>query len=135
MTPAEIRVPQEIVNDDFVTIVNWRIGNGGKVHAKEILVQIETSKAVLEVEAQAEGYLEILHPEGAEVAIHELIGVIHTEPFVSKAVEPSAAPDDLASMTVPQTSDSKASTEGVRISKKGQSLIKKHHIDPNVFLD
>jgi acetyltransferase-like isoleucine patch superfamily enzyme len=71
---AEIRIPRETVNDDVVTVQDWHAKHGDAVKAKQHVVSIETSKAVLEVEAEAEGFLEILHPKGAEVPIGELIG-------------------------------------------------------------
>ena len=76
---AEIRVPRETVNDDTVTIQDWHARQGEQVSAKQLLVSIETSKAVLEVEAEADGYLHILHAKGAEVPIGELIGQVTSE--------------------------------------------------------
>lgn len=77
---AEIRVPRETVNDDTVTIQDWHARQGEQVKAKQLLVSIETSKAVLEVEAEADGYLHILHAKGAEVPIGELIGQVTDSP-------------------------------------------------------
>lgn len=82
-TLAEIRVPRETVNDDTVTIQHWHAAHGDEVKAKQLVVSIETSKAVLEVEADAAGYLEIIHAKGAEVPIGELIGRILNEPGAS----------------------------------------------------
>ncbi|HMN41700.1 MAG TPA: lipoyl domain-containing protein, partial [Phycisphaerales bacterium] len=75
---AEIRIPRETVNDDVVTVQDWHAQHGESVKAKQHIVSIETSKAVLEVESDAEGFLEILHPKGAEVPIGELIGRVLT---------------------------------------------------------
>jgi acetyltransferase-like isoleucine patch superfamily enzyme len=73
-TLAEIRVPRETVNDDTVTIQSWHAAHGAPVKPRQHVVSIETSKAVLEVEADAEGFLDIIHATGAEVPIGELIG-------------------------------------------------------------
>ncbi len=81
---AEIRIPRETVNDDTVTIQSWHAAHGSRVTAKQLVAGIETSKAVLEVEADAEGYLDIIHPQGAEVPIGELIGRIVAEPPASQ---------------------------------------------------
>lgn len=78
---AEIRVPRETVNDDTVTVQDWLAKHGEPVRAKQIVCAIETSKAVLEVEADAEGFLEIIHAKGAEVPIGELVGrVLSSKP-------------------------------------------------------
>lgn len=76
---AEIRVPRETVNDDTVTIQSWHVAHGDEVKPRQLVVSIETSKAVLEVEADAAGYVEIIHAQGAEVPIGELIGRVLSE--------------------------------------------------------
>lgn len=84
---AEIRVPRETVNDDTVTVQSWHATHGARVTAKQLVAGIETSKAVLDIEADAEGYLEIIHPAGAEVPIGELIGRV----LASAPNEPGAS--------------------------------------------
>ena len=65
---AEIRIPREIVNDDQVRIVEWRASAGGRIKSGQVIVFIETSKAILEVESEADGFLEIVHPAGVVTA-------------------------------------------------------------------
>ncbi len=77
---AEIRVPRETVNDDTVTIQQWHIAHGEPCRVKQLVVSIETSKAVLEVEAEAEGFIDIIHAQGTEVPIGELIGRVVSSP-------------------------------------------------------
>ncbi|MCC6321842.1 MAG: hypothetical protein IT438_10465 [Phycisphaerales bacterium] len=94
-TLAEIRVPRETVNDDTVTIQDWHVSHGDQVKARQLLVSIETSKAVLEVEADAGGFVQILHGKGAEVPIGELIGrVLATAPaaVAGASTEPPRSP-------------------------------------------
>lgn len=89
---AEIRVPRETVNDDVVTVQAWHVKHGDSVRPKQVVVSIETSKAVLEVEAEAAGFVEIVHGQGAEVGIGELIGrVLASEP-AAKAMAAPARP-------------------------------------------
>ncbi len=90
---AEIRVPRETVNDDVVTVQDWHARHGEVVRAKQHVCSIETSKAVLEVEAEAEGFLEIIHAKGAEVPIGELVGrVLQSAPGASDVVRDPGAP-------------------------------------------
>lgn len=91
---AEIRVPRETVNDDVVTVQEWHARHGEPVRAKQLVCAIETSKAVLEVEAEADGYLEIIHAKGAEVPIGALVGrVLHAAPssLPDAGAKPAAA--------------------------------------------
>ncbi len=133
---TEIRIPQEIVNDDVVLIAAWEAEHGAKVAPKQVVVSIETSKAVVDVEAEAEGYLEILHPKGAEVPIGALIGRIQAQPL---AVATIPAPVGHAAIGGPASGGNgsaqaaAASVSGSRISRKAQALIEQHGIDANAF--
>lgn len=93
---CEIRVPRETVNDDVVTVQSWHAAHGERVSVRQLVCSIETSKAVLEVEAEAEGYLEILHAKGAEVPIGELVGrVLSAAPTgAARSAEPAPAPSN-----------------------------------------
>ena len=97
MNPStEIRIPREIVNDDVVKIAAWEVADGAKVQPKQVVVSIETSKAVIDLEAEAEGYLEILHPKGAELPVGELIGRVQAQPL-AKAQKPVSTVAERAS--------------------------------------
>jgi acetyltransferase-like isoleucine patch superfamily enzyme len=87
---AEIRIPRETVNDDVVTVQDWHAKHGDSVKVKQHIVSIETSKAVLEVESEAEGFLEIIHPKGAEVPIGELIGRVLARAPAAASTAPRA---------------------------------------------
>lgn len=100
---CEVRVPRETVNDDVVTVQSWQRAHGEAVRKGDCVVHIETSKAVLEVEAEGDGYLEVLHGAGAEVPIGELIGRVLTsappalrlhkdEPVAPSKSEPAGIP-------------------------------------------
>jgi pyruvate dehydrogenase E2 component (dihydrolipoyllysine-residue acetyltransferase) len=58
------------------TIVRWLKGSGESVSAGEAIVEIETDKATMEYEAEAEGVLQILVEEGATVQLGEPIAEI-----------------------------------------------------------
>jgi acetyltransferase-like isoleucine patch superfamily enzyme len=121
---AEVRTPHETVNDDIVIIASWCVEEGSAVRNQDVIANIETSKAVLDINAEVDGFLEIIHPEGAEVAVGELIGHIVSEYVAGK---PSAAAASAAATT--ETS----AASGVSISKKAQVLIDEHGVDSTVF--
>ena len=128
---TEIRIPREIVNDDVVKIAAWEVPDGSKVHPKQVVVSIETSKAVIDLEAEAEGYLEILHPKGAELPVGELIGRVQEQPF-AKAQKPVSTVAERAS-SGGNGAHAGTVAAGLRISRKAQVLIEQHDIDPEVF--
>ncbi len=88
--PFEIKIARESANDDTVTVQEWHFPNGAKVKAGDIVVSLETSKAVLEVEAEVSGYLEILVPVGTVAEVGAVIGVLRSE-SVSSSVSGSAS--------------------------------------------
>lgn len=127
----EIRVPREIVNDDIAIIIGWQVTTGCRVKHREIIALLETSKAIVEVEAEAEGYLEILYPEGAEVGIGEVIGLLHPEPKYSKNAE--LVGNERSGSGNQQISNATTACNESRLSRKARMLIEQYGIDPGVF--
>nr|BBH91897.1 dihydrolipoamide acetyltransferase component of pyruvate dehydrogenase complex [Thermogemmatispora argillosa] len=58
------------------TVVQWVRHQGERVNAGEIICTIETEKITHEIEAPSSGYLQILQPEGATVAVGAVIARI-----------------------------------------------------------
>lgn len=70
-------LPKLGTNIDKARIVAWLKKEGDEIAKGEVLVQVETDKAVFEVEAEASGILRrIFYPEDAVVAIAQTIAVI-----------------------------------------------------------
>ncbi len=80
------------------TILGWRKSEGEQIHRGEILLEIETDKANVEVEATEDGILrKILCPGGATLPIHAPIAILADEAEdVTSAIE--AARTELKSM-------------------------------------
>lgn len=117
---ADIRVPRETVNDDSVRVVRWLAADGDVVRAAAAVVEIETSKSVLEVEAPEAGRLHILRGVGDMVGIGELLGTVGDVANVATAAP--AAPS--ADRPGPGPSN---------ISKKARELIAAHGLDEAAF--
>ncbi len=118
--PVPVLIPRETVNDDVVTLVKWHVAPGEKVRAGSGLFDIETSKAVVAVEAEREGYVEIVCPEGEEIAVGEVACRLHDEP-----VGAAAAP-------APATAPAGAGA-GPVLSRKARALIEEKGLDPALF--
>lgn len=91
---------------DEATIATWHKAEGDRVSKGDVVLEITTDKATLEVEAYAEGTLrKILAPEGMLVAVNEPIAVL-ADPdeevpedvlsYVPKAAEKKEAPKAVA---------------------------------------
>jgi pyruvate dehydrogenase E2 component (dihydrolipoamide acetyltransferase) len=93
--PVNILMPALSPTMEKGNLAKWLKKEGDKIKAGDIIAEIETDKATMEVEAVDEGVLaKIVVPEGtADVAVNEVIGVIAGEGEDAKSVSaPSAAP-------------------------------------------
>ena len=79
------------------TLVKWLKKTGDKIEIGDILAEVETDKATMEMEAFEEGTLtEILVPEGGIVKVGERLAVLDggsspSKPAASKAAAPSSS--------------------------------------------
>ncbi len=80
MTASAITVPQINVNETSVYVVEWLVEEGEQVQVGDIVVAVETSKAVVGVDAEAEGYLRYGCAVGVELEIGATLGWIDSEP-------------------------------------------------------
>jgi sugar O-acyltransferase (sialic acid O-acetyltransferase NeuD family) len=75
MTVA-VRAPSVSVNEEAVRLVAWHKDDGALVRRGEVLCTVETSKAAVEVEAEADGSLRRLAEVGAKVKVGEPVATI-----------------------------------------------------------
>jgi pyruvate/2-oxoglutarate dehydrogenase complex dihydrolipoamide acyltransferase (E2) component len=64
----EIKVLKEIANDEYSTVARIGFKNGDKVKTGDVVIELETSKAVSAIEAEKDGYIEYFCKEGDDVA-------------------------------------------------------------------
>ena len=78
---TRIPVPKLGQSEETVTIASWRVKAGDVVKKGDVLFEVETDKAVLEVESQFEGtILKIVTPVGVEVPVMTTTAAIIGEP-------------------------------------------------------
>ncbi len=74
------------------TVLNWRKGPGEPVSRHEVLVELETDKVTVEVEAPEDGVLlEITASDGDDVAVGAVIGRVRAADAAKPADRPGAA--------------------------------------------
>ena len=72
----QIKIPPVGESITSVLVSRWHHADGATVQKGEVLVTIETDKVSPEIEAEVSGTLSITVPEGEEVAIGTVIGLI-----------------------------------------------------------
>lgn len=101
---TKIPIPKLGQSEETVVIDNWKVKEGDVIKKGDVLFEVETDKAVLEVESQFEGtILKILVPAGKEVPVMT-IGAIVGEPgeaIPDDVAAPAAAPAPAASAAAP----------------------------------
>ena len=112
-------------------VVKWRKAEGERVESGDVLAEIETDKAVMDLEAFASGTLrKILVPEGTTVPSGTLIGVIGESDEDIRGILAGAQPS-AARPSAPRPSPAAVASpeEDKRASPRVRTLAREHGID------
>jgi pyruvate/2-oxoglutarate dehydrogenase complex dihydrolipoamide acyltransferase (E2) component len=121
-----IVVPRENVNDESATLVAWAVADGAHVEPGQPVVQIETSKAVVDLPAPAGGVLRPRARAGEDVPIGGVLGWVVAEATASTH-ETRAAPGPAANG---HESNPQVKGGHVPLSPAGRRLVAEEKIDP-----
>lgn len=149
----EIRVPQESVNDESVTVIRVACAHGSRVTAGDVVIELETSKLNLSLTADVDGFVYYSCKEGDEVRINEVLLVIadtFSEEYASSppqrpagspavAVRPQQA--GLPAMAAPAVGSPALAAPPVpamfcgetAFSARAMELLARHALSPSVF--
>lgn len=117
--PFLLKVSRNEVNDDALTLVEWVAGHGSSVKVGDVLCNFESSKAVFEVVADADGFLFRLAEVPEKLQVGHLYGYIHDKPEpVSDLKRKQAESRD---------------TREVPVARKAMRLIESHGLSLDLF--
>lgn len=104
-----------------VSILKWVKQNGEAVKSGELLLEIESDKATVEIVAEASGALTIVKPEGERVPVGEVVGLIDdAAQGTAGASKTAAAPKaDAPAANAAATSSSAAPSQGTQTGGAG----------------
>ncbi len=114
----DVKVPASGESITSANVARWHKKNGDHVAKGEILVTLETDKVSNELEAAADGTLEILVGEGEEVSIGTVIARISGEIAAAAA---AAAPVVQAPVAAPAAAASGGVIE-LKVPAAGESI-------------
>jgi acetyltransferase-like isoleucine patch superfamily enzyme len=120
MTAHLIRVPRLNANDEVVRLVAWHVAHGESVGAGEVIASVETTKAMVDLEADGEGIFIPVARVGQFVAIGDVIaGLVSSR-------------DPAAAVSLLREFQSTLSSGGVErvVSAKARKLMEAHGISP-----
>ena len=88
---VEVRIPSLGESVTEGVIVRWARQDGESVRADEVLLELETDKASMEIPAPQGGVLHILKPQGEKVAVGDVVARID-EDGAARGAAPAATP-------------------------------------------
>ncbi len=109
-----MKMPRLGVNDEYVTLVEWKVTDGAYVKQGQTVAEIETTKESSELEAEAEGYIHLLAAADTEIRVAETVAVITDAPEYRVMKE-------------------KKDFSGIKITEKARALIEKYNVDLAAF--
>lgn len=135
-TSQEIIVPSLGESVSEATIARWLKNKGEVVKMDEPLIELETDKVTLEVNAPASGLLvEIKNGVGAKVSVGDILGVIDGTQSVSnpsKETVPAASKGSVEPTVVLEVSTTPSSTQKVEgSSPAAKKIADEHTLDLN----
>jgi len=131
---TEIKVPALGESVTEATVAKWFKAVGDAVAADEPLVELETDKVTVEVNAPAAGTLEAIDAaEGSEVEVGAILGRI-AEGAVAAAVAPQPAKPEPETQPAPQPEPAPAPAAAAAdapLSPAVRKLVEEHDLDPS----
>ena len=143
---TELTMPQMGYDMQEGTVVRWLKPEGADIELDEVVAEIETDKATVELPSQAAGVLRrILVQEGVTAPVHTAIAIVGTQdeplPEVSETPAPAAKPEAQAAVEEPPKlapepvasaeprTDAEGSPREVRASPVARRLAEERSLD------
>lgn len=122
----DVTVPTFDVNSDRCTVLRWLADDRAQVRRGDVVVEVETSKALLEIEAPADGFLLHERRAGQSCMMTDPVAKIfetapELEQYVEQRKQQTASGSD--------SNDAGRGAAGVRATKKAIELAAAHGID------
>jgi pyruvate/2-oxoglutarate dehydrogenase complex dihydrolipoamide acyltransferase (E2) component len=136
----ELFIPKLGQTVEEVTIINWHVKDGDQVEQGQEMLEVETDKAVFDVEATDDGFIHIgPYKVGDVVPVLTVVAVIgeaddqfEVKQSTSEAPRGAPAGDEPAvtrSITTVDAKPASASNENVFASPRARKLAAEKHVD------
>ncbi len=129
-----INVPQESVNDDFLTLLTVAVKNGDHVTPDMVIAELETSKAVIEVRTEKAGYIISFVKEQTDVKIGSKMFEIYDEPITEEVLISLKVPEKESLQKVKEgNSKDEQKVYNTKFSKAALAYLKQHKLNVAEF--
>ncbi|MBK9274720.1 MAG: 2-oxoglutarate dehydrogenase complex dihydrolipoyllysine-residue succinyltransferase [Flavobacteriales bacterium] len=96
MATVDIKVPSPGESISEVRIAQWLVKSGDTVEKDQVIAEIDSDKATLELSAEAEGRIELIAEADATVNVGDVVARIDTSVKAEKSTSAKASADDKA---------------------------------------
>jgi pyruvate dehydrogenase E2 component (dihydrolipoamide acetyltransferase) len=108
----EITMPKLSDSMETGKIIEWKVGEGDEVHEGDVLAEVESDKAVMDLECFHSGTIaQISRADGEEVAVGEVIALIGEGDEVAGESAPRAAEEEEEEAPTEEEAEEEAKTE------------------------
>ena len=129
MAHTPVVMPQLGANDYTGIVEEWLVEPGAEVHIGLPIAVVETSKATIDLEAEAEGFLYPIVDTGTEVALQEPIALLLDRPDEAEAAR---LIEELKSEAAPVAEAAAPATDGEpQLTKRARALVEELGVDPS----
>ena len=123
-----VKLPQIGANEDTAILIEWLVAPGAQVKAGQALCTVETTKSVVDIEAETAGYIHPLTAESEEISVGAPIAVISSQPLSWEEIEAWVQNQTAVAEPAPSTAPARTWT------KKAELLARRHNIDIETLL-
>lgn len=123
---VDVKVPAVGESVQEAMIHKWHKAAGDVVNMDDVLMELETDKATVEVTAEVAGTLEILRKEGDTVAIGEVVARIDTQGKPAAAAAAAKAPAPAAKAAAPAAKSAKSEV----LAPSVRRMTTENNVDP-----
>lgn len=127
----EIKAPSVGESITEVRIGRWAKQNGEGVKAGEVLLEIESDKATVEVVADYSGVVHHAHAAGDTVRVGEILGTIEEGAVGAVSAASATAPKTTSAPKAPDAPSSAKTMDGVPLSPAVRKAVVEGGLDPS----
>src|SRR5690606_33539632 len=118
-----VKIPFMGANDQICHVIEWAVEDGSAITKGQLICSIETTKAVIEIDADDDGLLYPTCHVGERAEVGQAIGLISD----SALDDPGAHVEALVSA---ESLGHGGGSDQIRITKKAEILLKKNGLNP-----
>ncbi|HRO98016.1 MAG TPA: 2-oxoglutarate dehydrogenase complex dihydrolipoyllysine-residue succinyltransferase [Flavobacteriales bacterium] len=134
MAIVDIKVPSPGESISEVRIAQWLVKSGDTVEKDQVIAEIDSDKATLELSAEAEGRIEVLAAVDATVNVGDVVAKIDTSVKAekkAKAPEPAAEVKKPAAAPAPATAPAAAAATAAHATPVAKAMLDEKGVDPS----